>query len=190
MRRLLIVCTGLLATLALQGCSDKNGAPAGASPGNKPAQTAGPSRETSRETPAAGDNAAAEAGNAGTVLPLDIPSETDDGQETTDSTAAGVQPTFKLGSTPPAPPTSARFREGTHYQKIVPAQPTSAMPDQVEVLEIFWYGCGNCFALDTAIDSWRSKSKAPYVEFVRLPAMWDEAQRLQARVSNTAEMLG
>ena len=190
MRRLLIVCTSLLATLALHGCGDKNGAAAGrTSAGDKAAPAAGSARENARETAAAGETPA-ETGSAGTVLPQDIPSETDDGQESVDPATSGLVSPFKLGSAPVAPPTSPRFKEGTHYQKIVPAQPTSVPPDKVEVLEVFWYGCGNCFALDTAIDAWRAKSKAPYVEFVRVPAMWNEEQRLQARVFYTAEMLG
>jgi thiol:disulfide interchange protein DsbA len=63
-------------------------------------------------------------------------------------------------------------------------------PDKVEVLEVFWYGCGNCFALAPAVDSWRAKAKPPYVEWVRLPAMWNDALRLQARVFYTADVLG
>ena len=191
MRKVLIVCTVALATLALQACTDKNGATAGQPAANKPGQAAGPSQDpSSQATPTGETAAAAETGSTGTVLPQDIPSETDDAQESVDPTVPGLQPVFKLGATPPVMPTSARFKEGTHYQKIVPAQPTGVTPDKVEVLEIFWYGCGNCFALDTAIDSWRAKSKAPYVEFVRVPSMWNEAQRLQARVFYTAEMLG
>ena len=26
-------------------------------------------------------------------------------------------------------------------------------------MEVFWYGCGHCFALDPAIESWRNKGK-------------------------------
>ena len=35
-------------------------------------------------------------------------------------------------------------------RSLVPAQPTSAGPGKVEVVEVFWYGCGHCFALDPA----------------------------------------
>lgn len=104
--------------------------------------------------------------------------------------AATVQPSLRLGAAPPGPPTSAQFREGAHYQKIVPAQPTSVAPDKVEVAEVFWYGCGHCFSLEPAIESWRKKSRAPYIELVRIPAMWNEATRMHARVFYTAELLG
>jgi protein dithiol oxidoreductase (disulfide-forming) len=190
MRGMLVVCIALLATLGLQACTDKNGVSAGRpSAGNQPAQAPEQARQATAGTAPTSEPATAET-NTVPLLPQDIPSETDDGQESVDPAMSGLQPMFKLGGTPPIAVTSARFKEGTHYQKIVPAQPTSVTPDKVEVLEVFWYGCGNCFALDPALDSWRAKSKPAYVDFVRLPAMGDEAQRLQARVFYTAEMLG
>ena len=191
MRRLLVFCIALLALAGLHACADKQAVATGKAPaGNSPAQTApGPDSAAASGTAPAREPTT-DANSTAAVLPQDIPSETDDGQESVDPTVPVLQPTFKLGAAPLISPTSARFKEGTHYQKIVPAQPTSVSPDKVEVLEVFWYGCGNCFALDPALDSWRAKTKPPYVEFVRLPAMWNEAQRLQARVFYTAEMLG
>ena len=72
----------------------------------------------------------------------------------------------------------------------MPAQPTSVAPGKVEVAEVFWYGCGHCFALDPRIESWRNKGKPAYVEFVRVPAMWNDTTRMHARVFYTAELLG
>src|SRR5262249_12027145 len=85
---------------------------------------------------------------------------------------------------------SADFKEGANYVKLVPAQPTSVAPGKVEVVEIFWYGCPHCFALDPGVESWRTKSKPAYVEFLRIPAMWNDTTRLHARVFYTAELLG
>ncbi|AMN48227.1 hypothetical protein ACG33_14195 [Steroidobacter denitrificans] len=103
---------------------------------------------------------------------------------------ASVQPSVRLTARAPAPPVSARFKEGRNYQKLVPAQPTSVNPGQIEVIEVFWYGCGHCFALDPGIESWRGNDKAPYVQFLRLPAMWNDMTRLHARLFYTAEALG
>jgi protein dithiol oxidoreductase (disulfide-forming) len=115
-------------------------------------------------------------------------SETDD--EPADETAASSgQPSLRLGAAPSGPPTSGRFKEGTHYQKIVPAQPTNAAPGKVEVAEIFWYGCAHCFSLDPALESWRAKAPG-YVAFTRLPAMWNDTTRMHARVFYAAEILG
>jgi thiol:disulfide interchange protein DsbA len=55
---------------------------------------------------------------------------------------------------------------------------------------VFWYGCGHCFALDPALETWRNKGKAQYIEFVRIPAMWNETTRIHARLFYTAEALG
>lgn len=103
-------------------------------------------------------------------------------------TGAAVQPTLRLGAN--AGPPSLRFREGQHYQKLVPAQPTAVAPGKVEVIEVFWYGCGHCFTLDPAIESWKVRGKADYVDFQRVPAMWNEATRVHARLFYTLESLG
>jgi thiol:disulfide interchange protein DsbA len=41
-----------------------------------------------------------------------------------------------------------------------------------------------------AIEAWRGKGKPQYVEFVRVPAMWNDALRMHARLFYTAEALG
>ncbi|MDY6945225.1 MAG: thiol:disulfide interchange protein DsbA/DsbL, partial [Pseudomonadota bacterium] len=123
--------------------------------------------------------------------PAETVSEVDDDEpaQAAQTTASTTQPSLKLGGSAGGPPTSSKFKEGTNYQKIVPAQPTNVAPDKVEVVEVFWYGCGHCFSLDPAIESWRAKKPA-YVEFVRVPAMWNEGTRMHARVFYTAELLG
>src|SRR5690606_29035490 len=55
---------------------------------------------------------------------------------------------------PQEAPTSARFQLGTHYQRLSPTQPTSSSPDQVEVAEIFWYGCPHCYAFEPYLARW------------------------------------
>lgn len=84
----------------------------------------------------------------------------------------------------------ARFKEGVNYLSLVPAQPTSVSPDKVEVLEVFWYGCGHCYELDPLLENWRLNGKASYVEFHRLPAMWNDTLRMHARLFFTVELLG
>jgi len=119
-------------------------------------------------------------------------SETDDAPVTAapETLNPGTQPMLRLGGPSNASPTSAKFKEGTNYTKLVPAQPTETAPGKVEVVEVFWYGCGHCFALDPKIESWRAKGKPAYVEFVRVPAMWNDGTRMHARVFYTAELLG
>jgi thiol:disulfide interchange protein DsbA len=84
---------------------------------------------------------------------------------------------------------AGKWKAGTHYLPVTPAQPTTAEPGQVEVLEVFWYGCGHCYALDPFLENWK-KSKASYVKFVRVPVTWGPVHRAHARLYYTLEALG
>jgi protein dithiol oxidoreductase (disulfide-forming) len=179
----------LLSTLVLlSACGKKESAPSAPAPAapaaEQPATTA-PAAEGGATAPA--DQAAAE---AATAAPAETVSEMDDAPAPTEQQASTTQPQLKLGGSASGPATSSKFKEGVNYTKIVPAQPTNAAPGKVEVTEVFWYGCGHCFALDPAIEAWRAKGKQPYIDFVRVPAMWNEGTRLHARIFFTAEVLG
>jgi thiol:disulfide interchange protein DsbA len=82
-----------------------------------------------------------------------------------------------------------KWQVGKNYSPIVPAQPTSVGPGKVEVVEVFWYGCGHCYSLDPYLESW-SKNKPAYVEFVRLPVMWGPAHKSHARFYYTLLAMG
>jgi thiol:disulfide interchange protein DsbA len=85
---------------------------------------------------------------------------------------------------------AGRWKAGVNYQPVVPAQSTSAPPGQVEVLEVFWYGCGHCYALDPFLERWL-KSKASNIKFVRVPVIWGQGpHRAHARLFYTLEALG
>jgi thiol:disulfide interchange protein DsbA len=84
---------------------------------------------------------------------------------------------------------SGRFVLGQHYRRLSPTQPTSSSPDQVEVAEIFWYGCPHCYTFDPYLESWR-EDLPPHVSFVRIPAVWNPLLQLHARAFYTAEALG
>ena len=86
-------------------------------------------------------------------------------------------------------PNTGRFRIGVDYQRLSPTQPTSSAPDQVEVAEVFWYGCPHCYHFDPLVEAWRAK-KAEYVNFVRVPAVWNPLLQVHARAFYTAEALG
>jgi thiol:disulfide interchange protein DsbA len=73
------------------------------------------------------------------------------------------------------------WKPGVQYVPLVPAQPTEVAPGKVEVVEVFWYGCPHCYALEPYIESWL-KNKPEYIEFVRVPVMWGPVHRLHARL--------
>ena len=84
---------------------------------------------------------------------------------------------------------STRFQNGTHYQRLSPAQPTSSGPDQVEVAEFFMYSCIHCYNFEPFVQDWVS-SKPSYVNFVRVPTVWNPLVRLHAQAFYAAEALG
>jgi thiol:disulfide interchange protein DsbA len=113
--------------------------------------------------------------------------EVPEGEEESDAPAPAA--TSVVASDLGTAPTSTRFQLGTHYNRLSPTQPTSSSPDKVEVAEIFWYGCPHCFTFDPYVRSWES-TKADYVSFVRVPAVWNPLVRIHAQAFYTAEALG
>lgn len=120
--------------------------------------------------------------------PADPSAETDPALEPAAGSQAAVG--AELAASEPAnAPTTGRFQMGTHYTRLSPTQPTSSNPDQVEVTEVFWYGCPHCFAFDPLLEQWREQQPG-YVNFVRVPAVWNPLLQLHARAFYTAEALG
>lgn len=114
-----------------------------------------------------------------------------------ESEAADVPSSFSpiasaMAATTPstAAPIPSRWVDGKNYSTLVPAQPTSSSPDKVEVVEVFWYGCPHCFALDPSLETWRTKNKAAYIDFVRVPVMWGPVHKAHARLFYTIQALG
>jgi thiol:disulfide interchange protein DsbA len=82
-----------------------------------------------------------------------------------------------------------KWKPGVNYDPVVPSQPTSVAAGKVEVLEVFWYACPHCYALEPFIKTWR-KTKPDYVEFVRVPVMWGPVHRAHAQLYYTLKQLG
>jgi thiol:disulfide interchange protein DsbA len=77
-----------------------------------------------------------------------------------------------------------RWKAGVNYDPIVPAQPTTATAGKVEVIEVFWYGCPHCYALEPSVVKWL-KTKPDYITFVRVPVMWGPVHQAHARLYYT-----
>lgn len=163
--------------LALAGCGGEAPQSTTAGPGTTtltPAQAPQPAATAAPTTAAVAQAAAANQETANTETPADR------GDATLERLAALPENAQLPGG---------RWKSGVNYRPIVPAQTTSAEAGEVEVLEVFWYGCAHCYALDPFLESWK-KSKAPYVKFVRMPVMWGPAHRAHARLFYTLEALG
>lgn len=80
------------------------------------------------------------------------------------------------------------YQEGEHYERL-PIPVDTRDPDQVEVVEVFSYGCIHCKNFQGEIDAWR-KDIPQHVDFHRMPATFNESWEALARLYYTAEALG
>lgn len=199
MKRLMLSALLSLSLVGLSGCGNKQAPEQGSEQASgqaseqaaSPPPVQAPAAVAPEAAPAAQEPTPATSaeGEAQAEVPAEQVSETEEAAEPIDTASASTQPSLRLGG-PASQPATRRFQEGVNYKKVVPAQRTNVAPDKVEVVEVFWYGCGHCYTLDPAIDSWRKSGKPEFVEFVRVPAMWGNIHRLHARAFYTAELLG
>ncbi len=117
-------------------------------------------------------------------------------QESADGAADAEHPAASDASlekltTPPAatPLPPGKWQAGVNYNLLVPAQPTSVAPGKVEVTEVFWLACPHCYAFEPFLRTWL-KSKPAYVEFVRVPVMWQAVHKSHAKLYYTLQALG
>ncbi|MEO0998107.1 MAG: DsbA family protein [Pseudomonadota bacterium] len=156
-----------------------------------PAEPAGPvatdEAPSGADTQTAAEPATAEtpAGEAG---PAETVAEESDGTPDSGEAADHNLRLAAEGGAKQSADSTGRFKSGVHYRQLVPTQPKVTGTDKIEVVEVFWYGCGHCFSFDPHIKAWADELPAD-VEFVRLPAVWNETLRRHARAFYTAEVL-
>jgi len=176
--------TLVLLGLALGACSR------GPSPAvNSAAPAAGNAPAVARTTGAADAVNGATASTPVSANALAAAAQTQEGADkgTSNSGDASLENVAALPQQAQLP--SGQWTPGTNYTVLSPAQPTDAAPGRVQVIEIFWYGCPHCYALDPYLESWL-KSKPGYVDFVRVPIMWGDVHRSHARLFYTLQALG
>jgi len=105
-----------------------------------------------------------------------------------DQTEAADVPIILAQADVPASNQDWKFTEGTHYQRMVPTQPTIGGADKVEVAEIFWYGCNHCYTFEPFINRWAEDVPAN-ARLVRIPATWNPLVKLHAQLYYTEEVL-
>lgn len=65
---------------------------------------------------------------------------------------------------------------------------TTAQQGQVEVVELFWYGCNHCDALEPHLSAWVDE-QPDHVTFVRVPAVFSDQWLPLARAYYTIQLL-
>ena len=89
---------------------------------------------------------------------------------------------------PPVAPAEWKYKEGQHYVRIVPTQPTVGGADKIEVAEFFYYLCPHCDTFEPIIKRW-AENKPANVRFVQVPAQWNNILVTHARMYYTHEVL-
>jgi thiol:disulfide interchange protein DsbA len=160
-----------VALLALvTGCSQKPAAPSAAGTGAPPAAS---------QTASTGAPTASELKQAATATQESAGEDDTPGDASLERMAAMPQNAQLPGG---------KWKVGVNYKPIVPAQPTSVEPGQVEVLEELWLGCPHCAELEPYVEAW-NKKKPSYVKFVQEHVMWGPAHRAHARLFYTLQAL-
>jgi thiol:disulfide interchange protein DsbA len=176
MRKLLLV---LAAGAAIAGCAQKSTPVADQ-----------PEAATTADAPPAAPPPAAS--NAATPAELDRAAAAT--QESADAADAETTPSdATLDRMVPMPQAAklpdGRWKAGTHYVPMNPAQATTVGPGEVEVIEFLWLACGACYQLNERVTAWESKLPS-YVKFRREHVMWGPSHRLLGKLLYTLEALG
>ena len=83
---------------------------------------------------------------------------------------------------------AAEWEEGTHYQTLSsPVETRSG--DQLELAEIFWYGCPSCYRMQPVLEQWK-KGKAEDVNLRHVPASLRRDWEPHAKAFYVARELG
>ncbi len=112
--------------------------------------------------------------------------------ETIDAAVSATSPiAAAVAATTPAPASGnlSGWKQGENYTAYPVARPVSTPPGKVEVIEAFWYGCGHCYTLEPRVEAWE-KSKPDWIALKRVPVIWNEVTREDARMFYTIESLG
>lgn len=102
--------------------------------------------------------------------------------------AATLAASFAIRAAAPAAASLERWQDGVHYTQLRTPVPPEVRRGRVVVNEVFWYGCSHCYALDPALESWKT-SKPAYIDFVRIPVVWGPAHAQHARLFYTLQAL-
>jgi len=80
------------------------------------------------------------------------------------------------------------YEEGVHYERLSKPQPVST-GDNIEIRELFWYGCPHCFEFEPYIQRWQ-QNKPENATYVPMPALFRKDWEFHARSYYTFEALG
>lgn len=96
--------------------------------------------------------------------------------------------TFALSIAGYSASAAPQFVEGKDYVRLPTPIPPET-PGQVEVVEMFWYGCPHCYDLEPTVAAWLQR-KPESVKFTKMPIAFGSSWEPGARAYYAAESLG
>lgn len=87
------------------------------------------------------------------------------------------------------PGTALALDPGIDYAVLAPAQRTAVKPNQVEVLEFFWYRCPHCYHMEADLVAW-SKKLPKNVVLTRVPGILNDSWVPLTKAYYALEALG
>lgn len=84
---------------------------------------------------------------------------------------------------------AANVVEGQHYEVLPEAMETSVEEGQIQVTEVFWYGCPHCYNLEEPLNDWVAEQPDDVV-FQRMPATMGGDWNQHAMAFYAAKELG
>ncbi len=79
------------------------------------------------------------------------------------------------------------IQAGKQYVELKNPVPVSK-PGKIEVVELFWYGCGHCYQFESSINPWAEKLPED-VNFVRIPALFGGMWNVHGQLFITLEAM-
>jgi len=87
----------------------------------------------------------------------------------------------------PTPPVDFSKLDSNKYKPVSEPFAVSSA-DKIEVIELFWFGCGHCFALEPHLKNW-IKNKPANAKFKKVPAIFSKRWEFHAKAFYTIESL-
>ncbi len=103
-------------------------------------------------------------------------------------TFAGALVAIALSTFAALPAAAQNYEAGVHYAPLKKPVPV-ATGSNIEVRELFWYGCPHCYEFEPHIQKWQ-KNKPDNAEYVAMPAVFRQSWEFHARAFYTFEALG
>jgi len=94
---------------------------------------------------------------------------------------------FVLAFVLPTLALAAEYSPGNGYT-LIKTPVRTASPDKIEVVEIFWYGCPHCFALEPLTHAWSADLPSD-VDFKFTPAVFGRNWLAHAKAYHVADIL-